>query len=667
MDRFSRDLIACQTSIGNIRVSPDGRYAAWTVTRPNLEDDCYSYFLHAADLTTRRTFPLTNGGSESGFCWLDESRVLFESLRKDADRKKAEDGEPLSVFYTIDVNGGEAVEAFRLPLRGASPLYAARGKVILSAVHDLDLPDYAGLDEEGKAQYRKTVTERRKFSEGDERGYRFDGKGYVNRQRRRLYVCDMSDGKLTPLSDPEVNTGETALSEDGKLLAACGEVRGKCDEVTTHSLVLYNLDTLEERVLSANTGCTIESVVLFGSRVFFWGFPGPDGYFKSELAWRSVGMEDGKREELPQEGYTVTSSYTSDATRLPGATVSAADGSLYFLRYRRRVSRVWKMNADGAMEPVTDPDLKVNFFDVRCGRLVCIGFDRFGLLEVFLIEDGHRTRLTDYTSDLRYEPVPPEEMSFTNSDGIEIDGWVVRPRNEGGRIPAILMIHGGPHSEYSDILLHDAQYFAAKGYAVMTCNPRGSIGRGPQFADLVGRYGTIDWDDLREFTDHVLACCPDIDPERLGVTGASYGGYMTNWIITHDNRFKAAVSQCCVSNWYTMFYVSDIPYFVKGEMGGSPQEAPEEYRRASPITYVDQARTPTLFLQYDSDYRCPIDQGLQMFGGLQTAQVESRIVIFSGDSHTMIITGKPSSRLRRYREMTDWFDRYLNDGKKSSV
>jgi dipeptidyl aminopeptidase/acylaminoacyl peptidase len=312
--------------------------------------------------------------------------------------------------------------------------------------------------------------------------------------------------------------------------------------------------------------------------------------------------------------------------------------------------------------PVTPETIKVSCFDRTENTMLCVGMDDFGLQEVFAEEDGTWRKITEYGAAFQYELSRPEYLPFEGSDGALLDGWVIPPlgRPHDRDCPGILMIHGGPHVAYGDVLVCDMQMFAAAGYFVFYCNPRGSGGKGRDFANINGRYGTADFDDLMRFTDRVLETRPNIDPERLGVTGGSYGGFMTNWIISHTDRFKAAASQCSIANWFTMYYLGDIPYFARSEMDGTPREHPERLWRASPIRCIEDAKTPTLFLQYEMDFRCPMEEALQMYSGLLENGVETRLVMFAGDSHSMTTTGKPSHRVRRAREMQAWFERYLH-------
>ncbi|MDD4078523.1 MAG: S9 family peptidase, partial [Eubacteriales bacterium] len=224
----------------------------------------------------------------------------------------------------------------------------------------------------------------------------------------------------------------------------------------------------------------------------------------------------------------------------------------------------------------------------------------------------------------------------------------------------ILDIHGGPKTVYGEVFFHEMQYWANAGYFVFFCNPRGSDGRGNEFADIRGKYGTIDYDDLMAFTDAVLAKYPGIDQERVGVTGGSYGGFMTNWIIGHTDRFRAAASQRSIANWVSMGFTSDIGfYFEEDQVSTTPWQDIDKVWWHSPLKYADKVSTPTLFIHSEEDYRCWLAEGLQMFTALKYFGVEARLCMFRGETHELSRSGKPKHRIRRLREITDWFDKHL--------
>jgi dipeptidyl aminopeptidase/acylaminoacyl peptidase len=193
-------------------------------------------------------------------------------------------------------------------------------------------------------------------------------------------------------------------------------------------------------------------------------------------------------------------------------------------------------------------------------------------------------------------------------------------------------------------------------------NPRGSSGRGNDFANLQGKYGTIDYDDLMAVMDSAIEKYSFVDADRLGVTGGSYGGFMTNWMIGHTDRFKAAVSLRSIANWTSKFNTTDIGYyFNKDAMGTDPWEdgGADKLWWHSPLKYADKVSTPTLFIHSEEDYRCWLAEGLQMFTALRYHGVDSRLVMFREENHELSRSGKPKHRLRRLQEMLAWFDRYL--------
>jgi len=205
------------------------------------------------------------------------------------------------------------------------------------------------------------------------------------------------------------------------------------------------------------------------------------------------------------------------------------------------------------------------------------------------------------------------------------------------------------------------QLWAGEGYFVFFCNPRGGDGRGNEFADIRGdRYGVWDYNDLMEFTDEVLKKYPQIDKTRLGMTGGSYGGFMANWIIGHTDRFAAVASQRSISNFISKCLTTDIGYYHNlNAIQADPWSSPEKMWHHSPLKYANQCKTPTLFIQADQDYRCWMGDAIQMLTALRMNGVPTRMCLFHGENHELSRSGKPKHRIRRLKEITDWFNKYL--------
>ncbi|MBR5982061.1 MAG: S9 family peptidase, partial [Firmicutes bacterium] len=215
-------------------------------------------------------------------------------------------------------------------------------------------------------------------------------------------------------------------------------------------------------------------------------------------------------------------------------------------------------------------------------------------------------------------------------------------------------------SAFGDTYFHEMQCWAARGYAVLYCNPRGGDGRPGGFDDIRGYYGVKDYNDIMAFVEHCLRELPFLDRERLGVTGGSYGGYMTNWIVTQTHLFKAAVAQRPISNWVSKFGSCDIGYYyVPDQHGGYPWDDPAQAWQESPLKHVANVKTPLLLIQSQEDFRCERDQSFQMFTALKVLGVECRMCLFNGENHELSRSGRPRNRLARLREITSWFDKYL--------
>ncbi|MBQ2086176.1 MAG: S9 family peptidase [Oscillospiraceae bacterium] len=308
----------------------------------------------------------------------------------------------------------------------------------------------------------------------------------------------------------------------------------------------------------------------------------------------------------------------------------------------------------------------VDDFDIseETGSVISVRITAGELQELFVskLEGGEAEKVSDFNGEaLRDTYVAlPEKFTF-DSEGWDIDGWVLKPigYDSEKRYPAVLDIHGGPKTVYGEIFFHEMQYWAGLGYFVFFCNPIGSDGRGDEFADIRGKYGTCEFKNIMDFTDEVLKRYPQIDENRVCVTGGSYGGFMTNWIVGHTDRYCCAATQRSISNWISFEGVSDIgPMFTRDQQCADLFSKPdlEKLWWHSPLKYADDVKTPTLFIHSDQDYRCPFEQGIQFFTALKTRDVECRMAVFHGENHELSRGGMPEHRVRRLKEITDWFN-----------
>jgi dipeptidyl aminopeptidase/acylaminoacyl peptidase len=262
----------------------------------------------------------------------------------------------------------------------------------------------------------------------------------------------------------------------------------------------------------------------------------------------------------------------------------------------------------------------------------------------------------------------PEEIWYDSFDGKRIQAWLQKPPNFDGhkKYPLILNIHGGPHVAYGDIFVHEFQWMAAKGYVVLYPNPRGSTSYGQEFGNVIQyRYPGDDYKDLMAGVDEVIKR-GYIDDKKLGVTGGSGGGLLTNWVVGQTARFAAAVSQRDIASWENWWYTGDFTLFQPNWFRAPPFEDPDEYRARSPISYINNVKTPMMFILGEADYRTPPGAGgEQMFRALKFRKIPTVMVRFPNESHELSRSGQPWRRVERLQHIVGWFDHWLMGVPKS--
>jgi len=256
----------------------------------------------------------------------------------------------------------------------------------------------------------------------------------------------------------------------------------------------------------------------------------------------------------------------------------------------------------------------------------------------------------------------PEEIGYKSFDGRSIQGWILKPPHfdASKKYPLILEIHGGPNAAYGYTFTHEFDWMAAKGYVVLYVNPRGGTSYGQDFGNIIQfNYPGDDYKDLMAGVDEVLRR-GYVDSTRMGVTGGSGGGVLTNWIVTQTHRFAAAVSQRSIADWSGFWYSADFTLFNPTWFSGAPWENPTQFTKLSPITYIKNVTTPLMLVEGEADMRTPPPMGgEQMFRALKYLHKPTVMVRFPDETHELSRSGKPWHRVERLRHIVGWFDKYL--------
>jgi dipeptidyl aminopeptidase/acylaminoacyl peptidase len=328
--------------------------------------------------------------------------------------------------------------------------------------------------------------------------------------------------------------------------------------------------------------------------------------------------------------------------------------------------------ASGRMETWTNGKQNIETFTVRDGRAIALVSTPTIIGDLFAIDEkGTMTRLTNINEKLFSEITltEPEELRYKSFDGKTVEAWAQRPPDfdPSKKYPMILNIHGGPHAAYGYTFDHEFQWMAAKGYVVLYPNPRGSTSYGEAFGNIIQyHYPGDDYKDLMAGVDALIAR-GYIDTKKLGVTGGSGGGLLTNWVITQTDRFAAAVSQRDIADWANFWYVADFTLFQPTWFRKAPWEDPEDYKARSPITYIERVKTPLMLIEGEADWRTPpMAGGEMMFRALKYRHIPTVMVRFPDESHELSRSGKPWHRVERLQYIVGWFDQWIM-GQKNPV
>jgi dipeptidyl aminopeptidase/acylaminoacyl peptidase len=338
---------------------------------------------------------------------------------------------------------------------------------------------------------------------------------------------------------------------------------------------------------------------------------------------------------------------------------------IYFLVSDRGKINLQRVDVKTAeIDVIIGGDFSISEFSVSKGNIAYVKTDIDEPPEIWLKRGEKEQRITNLAVTIKENIAlqAGKHFTFKASDGEDLDGWLIKPHGwkKSRKYPTIFEIHGGPKAMHGYAPMFDFQVWASAGYGVVYMNPRGSDGYSQAFADLKHRFGTRDYQDFLETVKFVVNTNEWIDDDKLCVTGISYGGYMTNWIIGHTNLFKCAISQNGISNYESMFGVSDIGYFFTTNLFGSnPWNDSDTWKEKSPITYAPNIETPTLFIHSMFDQRCPLNESLQMFTALKYLGKTTKLIIYNEGSHLFKFYGPPSIRKKRLHDMLDWFHKYL--------
>ncbi|MFJ8740968.1 serine hydrolase [Embleya sp. NPDC127516] len=633
-------------------VSPDGTRVVYTLVGVDAAKDRNVRSLWWVPTSGGEPQRLTEGPSDSTAVWSpDGTRVAF---------LRAVDGPPQ--LWVLPIEGGDARQVTRLPMGAGRALWSPDGtRVAFGAVIDT----YATADEDESARAARAKAP----LVIDRVDYQVDGAGMLGSLRRHVHVVDVASGEVTRVTEGAWNATDPAWSPDGTRLAYAAGPDADADLTMRSAAYVVDLATPAapaERVGSA------EGMV-------GWVDFTPDGESLLVLGAEQTRTGHTRILRVPLAGGpTVDLTGALDRNVMPGGSgypgglpQPTPDGrELLFCLREAGNTHLYALDLESgdARLVVGDTGSSVSGLSVSRspGGVAFVLSTTTSYGEIAMVDpDGGTERVltahgTQALPDV--ELFTPIDRRFTTSDGTVVHGRLLRDPQVTGPTPLLLDIHGGPHNAWTGTadsvhLYH--QELVARGWTILTLNPRASDGYGEDFyAATVGNWGTMDAPDFLEPLDELVAE-GIADAQRLAVTGYSYGGYMTCYLTSRDQRFAAAVAGGVVSDLNSMAGTSDLgSYMGWAEFGGTPWDDVDLYTRSNPFTKVGDVRTPTLILQGAADVRCPLGQAQQWFGALRERDVPARMVLYPDGSHLFILDGPPSHRLDWNRRIVDWVERY---------
>ncbi|MCB0174458.1 MAG: S9 family peptidase [Anaerolineae bacterium] len=649
--------------ISGVQISPDGEHVVYCRQRIDQTSQRKFYNLWVVATSGGRPRQFTYGDQvDAQPHWSPDGRAIaFISNR--ADKKQSQ-------IYIIPFDGGEARPLTDLKGEFGGFEWSPDGKQL---VFNFRKKDQAVLDREADSQKEKLGVVDRHITR---LFYKQDGEGFLPQERWHIWTANTSTGRAKQLTQGDIyDEFDPHWSPDGgKILFHSN--RAADPDRDWDQADLYVISVANNELYKIETAPGPKSHARFspdGWWIAFYQEGGKTNLWQNINLWvvpthgNSPAVNLTGESDL-QVGHATLNDIGSMQTSAPAW--SADSRTIYFQVTHHGDTLLKSIAVDGTdlHDVVTETGVVDEFHLSRDSeKLVYLFATMTSPSEIMVIDlaAGNTRQVTrHHQALLRARDLGDvEAVWFKGADGNDLQGWILTPPgfDPNRKYPSILEIHGGPMTQYGHFMMHEFYFLAAHGYVVYFCNPRGGFGYGEAHTKAIyNDWGNKDYADLMAWVD-VVEQKPYIDRDRMGVTGGSYGGFMTNWIIGHTDRFKAAVTQRSVSNSVSMFGSGDLASIWSALFGPTTYfwDDHETYWRQSPLKYIGQAKTPTLVIHNEQDLRCSIEQGEQVFIALKTLGVDTEFVRFPDESHGLSRGGRTDRRIARLNHILRWFDKYL--------
>jgi len=626
--------------VGNPRISPDGKWVAYTVSSTDLEKNESKTRIWKISVANGEAIPMTAEEHSSSLPKWSPDGKYFSFL---SARNKGK-----TQVWVLNTLGGEAVKLTDIKQGVKHYAWSPDGKRILLTITDPG-PEDLEEDNDKKKKKRPWVVDRIQFKEDDA--------GYLDNRRTHLYTFNLVDKKITQITSGNFDDSDPVWSPDGKSIAFVSNRTENPDTNEDSDIWIVSADNTDKgkTLLRLTKNRDTDSSPVWS----------PDGKSIAYITIPYNGMFSGFNTShialIPSKGGT------------PKALMSNLDRNVSSLQFTPNGKTITFLLEDSGENNLASIDINgknlkrlikgkniVRQYHIgRNGRIAAVATTPQFPAEIFALDNKELRKLTSVNDALMAELklAEVENIHYKSKDGTEIEAFIYKPIgfNPNFKYPTILAPHGGPMAQYTYEFDFEYQLWAANGYLVVAPNPRGSGGYGHEFTQAIyAKWGIKDFEDVIAGVGYVIEK-GYADPERLGVGGWSYGGIMTNYVITQSQRFKGAVSGASIA-FYRANYGHDI-YQLWYEMEfGLPWENPELWDKLSPMTNITKVKTPTLFIGGKQDFNCPILHSEMMYQSLKRLGVPTQLVVYPDEHHGIEY---PAFRKDRYERYLKWFNKYV--------
>lgn len=669
--------------VADPQISPDGSQVAFVRVDVNEKADTYDTSLWIVGADGREPARRLSGGTRDHTPrWSPDGRRLAFVRAAERDGKV----QPPQI-YVLSMAGGEGRSVTDIPRGAGNPVWSPDGTTIAfsSSATPADLVPKPAPDEKKGEAAPKRESDVRVVTRAVYRANGVPDFGYVDPDRpTHVWTIAVADApgtapaKPAPVTSGEFSANAHSWSADGSQIYFLSDRRPEPYYLPFDG-DLYAAPRgggEPARIASIDGGIGPYAVAPDGRRIAFLGTEHgkPERSYSQTDLW-VVDAPGGAPRNLTagydfDAGGGVGGDQRAPRGGHPAAPVWDADGRSIFMRAGiHGDADLVRVDVAGArvMEPPAKRHHDVMSYtaDRKASRFAMVISTNTSVGDLFVADgSGEPRRLTDFNQALfdQLTMNEPDEIWYPSFDGRRIQGWILKPPGFDAtkKYPMIVQIHGGPHAAYGNTFTHEFQWMAARGYVVLYTNPRGSSNYGQEFGNIIQfAYPGDDYKDIMAGVDAVLKK-GYVDEARLGVTGGSGGGLLTNWTVTQTTRFKAAVSQRDISDWSNFWYTADFTLFRQTWFRKPPFQDPADFARRSPITHVEKIQTPLMFILGDEDWRTPPSAGgEQLFRALKFLRRDTVMVRFPDENHELSRSGKPWHRVERLQHIVSWFDKYL--------